>query len=101
MKADELRENAVCKVCGKKFGESGLPLFWRVTVQRYFVDMEAVNRQTGLEMMLGNVAIADVMGPNEDMAKPVMDAVTVTVCERCANKCELCLHSLAETDEDE
>lgn len=98
MKSDELRANAICKVCGKKFGESGLPLFWRVTFQRFFVDMRAVQRQSGLEMMLGNVAIAAAMGPNEDLAKPMMDAVTVTVCESCANECELCLPSLAEVE---
>jgi hypothetical protein len=96
MKADELRENAVCRVCGKKFGESGLPLFWRVTVQRFVVDMAAVQRQSGLEMMLGNVALASVMGPNEDLAKPIIDPVTVTVCENCANSPETCIAVLAE-----
>ena len=101
MKADEIRANAICRVCGKKFGESGLPLFWRVTVQRFVVDMGAVRRQSGLEMMLGSVALAVAMGPNDDLAKPMMDAVTVTVCESCANECELCLPSLAETEEDE
>lgn len=96
MKSDEIRANAICKVCGKKFGESGLPLFWRVTVQRFFVDMAAVQRQSGLEMMLGNVALAAVMGPNEDLAKPMMDPVTVTVCESCANSPGTCIAVLAE-----
>jgi hypothetical protein len=66
MKEKELREAATCIICGKPFGHTGLPLFWRVTIQRFGVDMGAVKRQTGLTMMLGgNALLASVMGPDE------------------------------------
>lgn len=47
------------------------------------VDNSAVSRQSGLGMMIG--PLASIMGPDEDMAKPIMDAVTVMVCDECAS----------------
>ena len=45
------------------------PVFYRVTVEQFALDMRAVERQRGLEMVLGNAAIAAVMRPDEDVAK--------------------------------
>lgn len=84
MKECELREAATCAACGDKIGASGLPLFWRVTLERWGVLLDAVRRQAGAEMMMGSVAIAQVLGPNEDMAKRLGDPETITVCESCA-----------------
>lgn len=85
MKERDLREAAKCAACEKPFGHTGLPLFWRVTVERYGLDALAVQRQSGLEMMLGgHVALAQAMGLNEDMAKPMMEPVVITLCEKCA-----------------
>lgn len=85
MKERELRQHAECDVCHRKIGEARVPLFWRVTAERFGLDLNAMRRQTGLAMMLGgHVGLASVMGPDEDMAKPVMDKVTLTVCEDCA-----------------
>lgn len=81
MKEAELRR---CDLCRKKIGESGLPLFWRVTVERFGVDMQAVRRQDGLGQFMGSMLLAGVMGPGEDMAKPMMDPKVLTVCETCA-----------------
>lgn len=84
MRVRELREAAKCAFCGKGFMESGLPLFYRVRIQRFGVDMGAVRRQSGLEQMLGGAAaLAQVMGPNEEMAKP-LHTVEFTVCETCS-----------------
>jgi hypothetical protein len=83
MKEAELRQHATCSACGKKVLAAGLPLFWRVTIERFGVDMQACQRQQGLSMMLGSPALASVMGPDEDLAKPVMDKVVATVCESC------------------
>ncbi len=82
MKAGELRKAASCVCCGKKILR-GIPMFWRVTIDRFIVDLNAVRRQSGLEMMLNSVALAGVMSPDEDMAKPVMKPVTLTICEDC------------------
>jgi hypothetical protein len=73
-----------CAKCGKGVMHTGLPLFWRVTIERYGIDANAVRRQVGLEMMLGSPALAAVMGPDETMAKPVMDDVILILCENCA-----------------
>lgn len=84
MREKELREAAICVVCRKPFGASGIPLFYRVRVQRFGVDVPAVQRQAGLEMQLGGaVALAQVMGPNEELAKE-LTSVEFTVCEPCS-----------------
>lgn len=84
MKERELREHAVCNLCGKKIGESGLPLFWTAQIQRHGLKLDALRRQTGLEMMLGgHVALAQIMGPDEDMTQ-LMSSDEITVCETCA-----------------
>ncbi len=84
MKEKDLRAAAVCHLCGKGFGHTGMPLFWRVTVTRYGVNAAAIRRQDGLAAHLGNTALAAVMGPDEDMATPICEPTTVTVCEACA-----------------
>ena len=97
MKERELRKIAKCALCRKQFGHEGLPLFWRVKIERYGVDMNAIQRQTGLALMFGgNGAIAAVMGPDEDMAKRIGDATEFTVCEKCAISQE---YSIAGLDE--
>lgn len=91
MKERELRAHATCSMCREKIGKSGLPLFYRVTLERFGVKLGAVRRQTGLEMMLnGHVAIAQAMGPDEDMAMPLMEKLVLVVCESCSTKMDPC-----------
>lgn len=45
------------------------PIFYRVTVEQCGLDRAAIQRQAGLEMMVGNAAIAHALGPNDDIAK--------------------------------
>ena len=86
MKEQELREIATCAMCGQQIGHTGLPLFWRVRIERYGVKIDAVQRQTGLAMMLdGHAALAAVMGPDEDMAEKI-SSKEITVCEDCSMK---------------
>lgn len=84
MKETELRANANCSLRGKGIGHTGLPLFWRVTVERFGVDLQAIKRQDGLAAMLGNAILATYMGTNEDLAVPVMEPLRLTLCETCA-----------------
>lgn len=85
MKEQELRKHTICTVCGNKVTSTGIPLFWTASIQRHGIKMDAVKRQAGLEMMLnGNVEIAQIMGPNEEMTEVVTD-VKVTLCEYCAD----------------
>lgn len=84
MKERELLKHLTCSFCGKPIAHSGLPMFWTVKVERFGIDANAIRRQHGLGLMLGSPALAGVMGPDEDMAKPVMEPVTLTACEPCA-----------------
>lgn len=86
MKEQELRDIAKCHVCGRKIGHVGLPVFWRVRMESWGVDMGALKRQTGMEMLLdGHVALAQVMGVNEDMATKI-SSVEITLCLTCASE---------------
>jgi len=84
MKENELRKAAKCAGCGKGFMHTGLPLFWRVRIERLGVDMSVVRRQEVLAMMLNSSVLAGVMGTDEEMTKPMMDPVEITLCETCA-----------------
>ena len=75
---------------------TGLPLFWRVTIERFGIDMRAASRQDGMARMMGNAMLARIMGPDEDLAKPMMDPVTVTLCEQCSIEGQLPIAALAE-----
>jgi hypothetical protein len=84
MKRAELLTHAKCTHCHRQIGHTGLPLFWKVTIERFGVDMNAVKRQDGLGAFLGSQALGAVMGPDEDLAKPMMDRAELTLCEECA-----------------
>lgn len=85
MKERELRAAAICGVCRQKFGSSGLPVFYRITIARYGVDRGPLMRQTALEMMMGgHVDLAQALSPDEDMTVTLQEPATITVCETCA-----------------
>lgn len=86
MKERELREAAECAACNKKLGQTGLPIFHRITQQTYGLDAGAITRQSGMEQMVGSVALAQVMGVGEDLAKPIGDPVTITLCMDCSTE---------------
>lgn len=65
---------------------AGTPIFWRATFQRMGVDLGAVRRTAGLEMALGNVALARIMGPDSAIANPLGESHSVLVCEQCASR---------------
>lgn len=84
MKESELRKYATCSACQKGIGHTGLPLFWRVTIERFGVNVHAARRQDGLAAHLGSPLLASIMGPDEEMTMPMMDAITLSLCETCA-----------------
>lgn len=101
MKESELRKHLNCSICNNKILATGIPMFWKVTIERLGIDIAAVQRQQGLTMMLGgNASLAMVMGADEEMTKPISDAVEITVCETCCIK-DICIAHLAELTEDE
>ena len=86
MKEKEFREAANCAHCGNLIGASGIPFFYRITVEAHVVISGALNCQSGLESIFGgNVALAQVFSPNEDMTKPLHEEIkTITICHSCA-----------------
>lgn len=74
-----------CCRCGKGVMHTGLPLFFRITIERMGVDAKAVQRQHGLEQLLGGHAgIAHAMGPDEDMGLPIGEPQRGLICHACA-----------------
>ena len=86
MKESELRNHTKCSLCHQLIGATGIPLFWRVTIEHFAVDLNAIRRQDGFGALLGSTMLAQVMGPDEDMATPMMEPVVLTVCHDCALK---------------
>lgn len=94
MNANQIRP---CDLCNKGLMHTGVPLFWRVRIERMGIDLAVARQQHGLEVMLGNVAIARVMGAHEGLAKPLQDEPTeLIVCEACALERELPVAALSE-----
>lgn len=82
MKRNELQK---CVGCGNGMMHSNCPVFFRVRVERMVVNLPAVQRRHGLELMLaGNTAFADALGPNEDMAIALDKPKTFLVCIDCS-----------------
>lgn len=100
MKEKELREHSTCNLCNKKIGESHIPMFWRIKIERFGINLNVIQRQTGLTELLGGHAhLAQVMGPDEEMTMPMMEPVILTVCEDCACKSDAhCVASMAEME---
>jgi len=84
MKESELREKANCGLCGLPIGHTGIPIFYRVKIESFGLNASAIQRKTGLEMMLGGHSeLARIMGPDEDMAESMGPATEFTVCQSC------------------
>lgn len=101
MRMSELVKCADCALCGRKIGESPLPLFWRVRVERYGIDLNVVRRAAGLEMMMGSPALAAVLGPDEEAARQLIDPVEVTLCDMCGTGREVNIAELGLREEKE
>ncbi len=84
MREEELREHAKCSKCGRGIGHTGLPLFWTLKVERFGLDLRALERQQGLTAIVRSPLIARVLGPDEELTRPMMDPVELTLCEICA-----------------
>ena len=65
---------------------TGLPIFYRLTLEGMGIDTGAVQRQHGLELMLkGHAELAFHMGPQETMASPIEEITpSVLLCHACA-----------------
>lgn len=85
-----------CALCKKGVAHDANILFWRLRFDRLGLDLSAVQAQRGLELMLGSAEIANVMGPNRDIAKVIDGPHEVMVCEPCVEQRLLGLMLIAE-----
>ena len=81
MKKQELKK---CGICNKGVMHNGSFIFYKISLQRFIINAKAVQRQHGLEMMLGSPALANILGPDEDIAKPLSEKATALICDSCA-----------------
>lgn len=72
-----------CLICGLGMAHAGSLAFFRMRLDRMIIDSGAVRRAHGLEVMLGNAYLANIMGPDEDLARQ-FTSDTVLICEPCA-----------------
>lgn len=70
MKQDEIKN---CLMCGKGVAHNQQITFYRIKIEQLVLNLPAIRRQAGLEMMLGNPQIAAAMGYDEDIALPVTE----------------------------
>ena len=72
-----------CKLCERGVAAGGL-VFYRVKVEQFGLDHMAIMQQHGLELQLGgNAALAQVMGPDNDLARSLSDEFKVCICGEC------------------
>lgn len=96
MKQEELLKHSTCSLCNRKVLSGGLPLFWRVTIERFGVDLAECRRQDGFAAYLGNTVLARVMGEDPDLTVALGPPVTITVCEGCAVDTRYCVAGMSE-----
>lgn len=88
-----------CLVCGKGMMHDSALTFFQVEITRMVVQVSAVQRAAGMEMMVGNPAIAYHMGPQEDLALPISQH-TFLICEICALTGDSSIYGLVERAEE-
>lgn len=76
-----------CCICNKGVMNQGIPIFLRITVERFGVDRAAVDRAHGMELMMGgNALLANIMGPDENLAKKIDGEKDLLICHGCSSK---------------
>lgn len=88
MTAEEAAKFVKCGVCRKPISHTGVPLFYLVRLERWGFDVGALRRREGLAQFFGggpgSHVLADVMGPDRDVARCVGETREICVCEDCA-----------------
>jgi hypothetical protein len=88
------RDIKKCGICDKGMMHSAIT-FYTLRVQYMAIDVGAVQRQDALETLCGgSPAIAQALGPNEDLAVPLGDPDDVWICLDCSIS-----HGLAQLHE--
>lgn len=73
-----------CAMCGKGVLHTGAPFFYEVKVTQCMADMREIQRQHGLEVMMGgNAALAEVFAASTTVAHRLPEQ-RLLVCSECA-----------------
>jgi len=87
MKQSEFQK---CGSCGNGMAHNGQITFWRVSAERFMLNLKAVQRKHGLEMYFGGgqagATLANVMGTDEDLAVILFPKRDFLLCEKCASE---------------
>ncbi len=81
MKQTELTK---CIICDKGVAHDRSPMFFTMRIERYVLNLRAIQEQHGLEQMLGNPTLANVMGPDRNIATRIERKKAKIVCLACA-----------------
>jgi len=91
-----------CAMCGNGLMHTGIPIFYKLRIEPMGFDSGAIQRTNAIEQYFGGeagpgIAIANAMGPNEDLAKPLGEPVELLICQPCGVTPEMyCLLELIE-----
>lgn len=80
------RDLKPCEACGRALTHDGSPLFYRITIESLILDPGAIQRRIGLGLAMGSHRLAQVMGPDEDLARTVVGPRSFLLCLPCAVK---------------
>ncbi len=80
MKREDIKP---CIVCDKGVAHDNNLMFFKVKITRFVIDARAIQSQAGLETMLGSASLAQVMGPDEDLAIEVGEGDEALISMSC------------------
>lgn len=81
-----LSEIQKCAVCGQGLAKSNVATYYRLDLAVEMLDYRAIQRAQGLEMLIGNAAIARAMGQDEKIGVEVARSKQVYICFDCGCK---------------
>lgn len=83
IKEDALAKLGPCRICGLPLLNGELT-FYRIRVERAALDVNAIRRRVGLELQVGSAVLAQIMGPDNDIAQIMSGPEECVVHESCA-----------------
>lgn len=89
-----------CVSCGRGMAAASVH-FYRFEVEQLVFDCRAIERQLGLQMVVGSAELAAVLGPDEDLAVGVLKRRGL-LCADCGlqTPAAVVLEAAASTDEE-
>ncbi|KKL52571.1 hypothetical protein LCGC14_2284120 [marine sediment metagenome] len=81
--------NHKCCACHQGVAHDGGISFYRLSVERFILNVRGIQQTAGLEMFFGGghtgAVLGDIMGANPDIAQPIFSKpLTLLMCEDCA-----------------